>query len=195
MQAEPANEAEKEEALVLGHFAHREQLGAIIAFNFLAALRESGEWSVGKLIEMLETLDPEIAAACRSGIEAFEAGDYWTAVHVLVPQAERGLRNVAVEIDGNVHRLIRTDEVRVATLDKILEDPAFEARFGANTVKCLRGLLTDPRGMNLRNVTAHGLLDPSGQHAPAAFIALMCVLIAVWLRASVVSERAQTPAS
>ncbi len=195
MRAEPADEAEREEALVLGHFAQQEQLGAIIALNFVVAIRESGEWSAGKLIEMLEGLDPDMASACSSGIEAFEAGDFWTAVHVLMPQAERGLRNVAVEIDGNVHRLIGTDEVRVATLDKILEDPAFEAKFGANTVKSLRGLLTDPRGMNLRNLTAHGLLDPAGQHAPAAFVALMCVLIAVWLRASVVAEKAQASAS
>ncbi len=112
-----------------------------------------------------------------------------------MPQAERGLRNVAVEIDGNVHRLIGTDEVRVATLDKILDDPVFEAKFGANTVKSLRGLLTDPRGLNLRNLTAHGLLDPSGQHAPAAFVALMCVLVAIWLRASVVAAKAQASAS
>jgi len=192
MQAQPADEAEREEALLLEHFAQTQQIGAMIAFRYLAALRESGEWSAAALITMLEEIDPEMAAACRSGIEAFEAEDFWTAVHVLVPQAERGFRNVAVEIDGNVHRLIGTEEVRVATLDKILEDSVFEKRFGASVVKSLRGLLTDPRGFNLRNLTAHGLLDPTRPQAPAAFVALMCVLIAVWLRAAVVAENQAT---
>ncbi len=188
MQAQPADEAEREQVLLLEHFAQTQQYGAMIAFRYVAGLRESGEWSADKLIAMIEELDPEMTAACRSGIEAFEAEDYWTALHVLVPQIERGLRNVAVEIDGNVHRLIGTVEVRVATLDKILEDPEFEKRFGPNVVKSLRGHLTDPRGLNLRNLTAHGLIDPSQVQAPAAYLALMCVLIAIWLRAAVEAE-------
>jgi hypothetical protein len=195
MQAQPAGEAEKEDAFVLGYFVQAQQISAIRAFKYIEALRESGEWSAEALITMLKGIDPEMAAACGSGIEAFEAGDYWTAVHVLVPQVERALRNVSVEIDGNVLRLIGTEELRVATLGPILEDPAFEAKLGTNAVKSLRGLLTDPRGLNLRNLTAHGLLDPTREPAQEALMALMCVLLAIWLRATVIAENGQPSAS
>jgi Domain of unknown function (DUF4209) len=189
MQAQPGDEDEREKALVLGHFVQTQQINSMIGLGYLQELRVSGEWSDQALIEILQSLDPELAVGCASGIRAFESGDFWTAVHVLVPQVERAFRKVAIAIEGDVHRLVGTEEVRVASLDGILEDPKLDEVLGANATKSLRGLLTDPRGLNIRNLTAHGLLDPSRDHAQAAYIALMCLLMAMWFRAEILARQ------
>jgi hypothetical protein len=189
MQADPADEAERERILVLGHFAQQMQVSAMIGLGYLQELRATGDWSAGAVLAQIESLDPEMAARCASGIEAFESGDFWTAVHVLVPQVEHAFRKIAITIDGDVHRLIGTDEVRVATLDKILEDPKLGEVLGSDGTMSLRGLLTDTRGMNVRNITAHGLLDPADSQAVPAFIALMCILMAVWFHAEIIAQQ------
>jgi hypothetical protein len=42
----------------------------------------------------------------------------------------------------------------------------------------MEAIFTEPRGLNIRNNTAHGLLDPGEDHAPKAYLALMGVLTA-----------------
>jgi hypothetical protein len=195
MQADPADEAERERILILGHFAQQTQFSAMIGLGYLQELKATGDWSAEAVLEQIGSLDSDIAARCASGIEAFDSGDFWTAVHVLVPQVEHAFRKVAITIDGDVHRLIGTDEVRVATLDRILEDPKVEEVLGRDGTMSLRGLLTDTRGLNVRNITAHGLLDPSRSQAVPAFVALMCILMAVWFRAEILAQQepAQPP--
>lgn len=46
--------------------------------------------------------------------------------------------------------------------------------------RTLDGVFTQARGLNIRNNTAHGLLDPMEDQGPKAYLALMAVLTAAF---------------
>jgi lysyl-tRNA synthetase class 1 len=193
----PHDEAEREDALVLEHYVQSQGISAALSFPVIDALRESGEWSADALITALGAVDPEMADACASGIRAFEAGDYWTACHVLTPQVERELRKLALATSANVRRLVSDQGIEVASLNSLLEDETFVRVLGDDLTRCLSALLTDPRGLNLRNRVAHGLLEPDYDHHAEGFIALMCVLLSTWLVLLFTEQqaKAQAPAA
>ena len=120
----------------------------------------------------------ELAAASESGIRAFEAGEFWSACHVLVPQFERGLRKIALKLSTNVRRLVADQGLEVATLGPILADEAVIRFLGSDLAQSLVAVFTTPRGLNVRNTTAHGLLEPDQDQRGTAVLALMGVLTA-----------------
>jgi hypothetical protein len=99
----------------------------------------------------------------------------------LVPQFERGLRKLAIQLSADVRRLVRDQGIQVATLGPILADETVANFLGQDAVRTFGAVFVEPRGLNVRNNTAHGLLDPSEDQAAAAFIALMGVLTAGYL--------------
>jgi hypothetical protein len=177
----PHDEAEREDALVLEQYVQSQGINAALSFPVIGALRESGEWSADSLTTAIAEVDQEMADACASGIRAFETGDYWTACHVLTPQVERELRKLALATSANVRRLVSDQGIEVASLNSLLDDETFIKVLGDDLTRCLSALLTDPRGLNLRNRVAHGLLEPDYDHHTEGFIALMCALLATWL--------------
>lgn len=86
-------------------------------------------------------------------------GDFFVALHLLVPQIEHLIRKklkdkgvLTVHIDKNGNE----DEKGMNTL---LELPEAKQVFGENLVFELNSLFCDKEGFNLRNKLAHGLLD------------------------------------
>ena len=70
--------------------------------------------------------------------------------------------------------------LQVATLGVLLGDPTVIKFLGEETSQTLDGVFTQPRGLNIRNNTAHGLLDPAEEQGPKAYLALMAVLTATF---------------
>ncbi|HVA85425.1 MAG TPA: DUF4209 domain-containing protein [Candidatus Saccharimonadales bacterium] len=174
----PEDEAERNEAYLHDFFTREIQMLFGLNHHLIGRLRESGDWSAEAIMANLRLADDELAAASESGIRAFEAGDSWTACHVLIPQFERGLRKVAVMLSANVRRLVADQGIQVATLGPILADDAMIGFLGANLAQTMVAVFTEPRGLNVRNAVAHGLLDPDGDSTGTALLAVAGVLTA-----------------
>ena len=96
------------------------------------------------------------------GIRAWYEGDLTKALHVLVPQAECGLRGVVRQIGKPVTKAHpAVDGASVAlTMGDILYSDELKDALGPDLTLYFLALYADPRGMNLRNEVVHGLIEP-----------------------------------
>jgi lysyl-tRNA synthetase class 1 len=95
------------------------------------------------------------------GIRAWERNDQVKAAHVLIPQIERALRKIADDLGVPVtraHPKVSGTSVAIGMGEILYNDKVAEA-LGTDATLHFQALYADPRGMNLRNEIAHGLMD------------------------------------
>jgi lysyl-tRNA synthetase class 1 len=95
------------------------------------------------------------------GVRAWYEGDYIKAVHVLVPQMEKGLRSIVAQLGKPVtkpHPSIAGVGIAI-NMGDILYSKELTEIFGPDLTLYFLALYADPRGMNLRNSVAHGQLE------------------------------------
>jgi lysyl-tRNA synthetase class 1 len=95
------------------------------------------------------------------GIRAWERNDQVKAAHVLIPQIERALRKIADGLGVAVtkaHPKVSGTSVAIGMGEILYNDKVAEA-LGPDATLHFQALYADPRGMNLRNEIAHGLMD------------------------------------
>lgn len=95
------------------------------------------------------------------GVRSWYQGDYIKAVHVLVPQIEKGLRSIVAQLGKPVtkpHPTIAGIGVSI-NMGDILYSKELTEKFGPDLTLYFLALYADPRGMNLRNRVAHGQLE------------------------------------
>lgn len=102
-------------------------------------------------------------ALLADGLQAWFDGDHVKAVHVLVPQIERGFRNLMGAVGrptSKPHPKFKGAQVAVTMGDGLYNKETIAALgdHGADLALQLVTLYADPRGPNLRNEVAHGLL-------------------------------------
>lgn len=119
-------------------------------------------------------------ALVRQGLEYYLAGDVVGTAHVLVPQIEQALRRIVMLAGGSHLKTARGGGFRYRLLDDLLRDPVTETVLGTRIVRYLQVLLTDQRGLNLRNDIAHGLL-PDDRFTPVVADRLVHVLLVLGL--------------
>jgi hypothetical protein len=119
----------------------------------------------------------ERASLINAGLEAYLAGDFVKSIHVLIPQIERALLELAA-LRG---RPTRKPAVRggsgafhVRNLNDLLSDPEIEAALGPDLHSYLDSVLANSKGMNLRNRVCHGLCPPHSFTRPWADLILHC---------------------
>ncbi len=97
----------------------------------------------------------------KEGLAAWISGDPVKAIHVLVPQLEAALRDVLAALGAPVMtRDPHTDGFKAIGMGAILDHQVFRGLALKDMRFHLRALLCDPRGINLRNHLAHGLVHP-----------------------------------
>jgi hypothetical protein len=156
-----------------------------IATMEVEILGELDAWSEDLIVGALNTgvlFNDEVMAAIRPGVRAYARGRAWEALHVLTPQIERVVRELARLCGANVYRHVSaTGEIHWRALNHLLQLPPVRtilARIRPDLADQLSYLLIDSRGMNLRDDVAHGILP----HGPGAErLALLCVLILLTL--------------
>ncbi|WID97258.1 DUF4209 domain-containing protein [Bosea vestrisii] len=116
------------------------------------------------------------------GVRAGFQFDFSTALHLLVPQVENGLRHV-LEHSGVVPRNIDADGVEdVWLLGRILDHEKLREILDEDMLYELRTLMAGRLGPNLRNSIAHGLLNESALNGEMGFylwwviVRLICLL-------------------
>lgn len=105
------------------------------------------------------------------GIEAYFNGDYLVALHLLVPQIEDAIRELA-EINGQCVLQPKgkgnVDGYQLRVLDDLLRDSRIVDLMTPNMANYFRILYTDSRGWNLRNDICHGIAKPKNLGRMAA---------------------------
>lgn len=115
------------------------------------------------------------------GVRAGFQFDFSTALHLLVPQVENGLRHV-LEQSGVVPRNIDANGVEdVWLLGRILDHEKLREILDEDMLYELRTLMAGRLGPNLRNSIAHGLVNESALNGEMGFylwwvlVRLICV--------------------
>ncbi|MCS6287332.1 MAG: DUF4209 domain-containing protein [Nitrospira sp.] len=97
------------------------------------------------------------------GVKAWYEEDWVKTVHVLVPQIELGLRNIVAALGKPItkpHPTVPGVGVAIGMGD-ILYSKEIVAALGEDLTLHFLAIYADPRGFNLRNDLAHGLLGSS----------------------------------
>ncbi len=113
------------------------------------------------------------------GVRAWFQGDHVKAVHVLVPQIERALRKIADQVEIPVtkaHPKVAGTSVAIGLGDILYSAKVIEA-LGPNVTLHMQALYSDPRGLNLRNEIAHGLLDTGAFHGHVSRLIIHTLLV------------------
>jgi hypothetical protein len=179
IQPEPNAEDDREayeRARDISYFARQASMRAGLFETLLVELRNRGVWSAPLLGTAIGLIDEDLALACGPGITRFEADDYWSAGHVLVPQIERALRVLGRVIGADQTRFAANQGLRWATMDPILGDSGIVGAMGEDTTRAFAAVFTDAHGPNFRNNIAHGALATDVPQSAAALLALMAIL-------------------
>ena len=96
----------------------------------------------------------------RSGVRAWVDGDYIKAFFVLIPQIEAALREFARSLGNAVTKPKRGADGWEVSLNigDLLANQAVQDALGEDLVFHFRAVFSDPRGWNLRNRVAHGMV-------------------------------------
>ncbi|WGS63937.1 DUF4209 domain-containing protein [Marinitoga aeolica] len=114
------------------------------------------------------------------GIEAYLNKEFIKALHILIPQIEAIIRNLAELIGIPVLKTSSSDGFNYKTLDGLLRENRAIGILTEDMSLYLRVLLTDPRGWNLRNNMCHGISnveDFNQISADRIFHALLCLAL------------------
>lgn len=98
----------------------------------------------------------------REGVVAWFEFDFVKSLNVLVPQVEHGLRGIADRLGLPVtkaHPNVQGASVAINMGDMLYNRPELTNALGGDLVLHFKALYADPRGFNLRNYLAHGLMD------------------------------------
>jgi len=97
-------------------------------------------------------------AIVELGLEHYMGGRDTEAIHLLIPEFEATIRRLIEVQGGVVVQPHRSGGFNYFPLDRLLRDPLVESAIGPDAALCLRVIMTDPRGLNLRNNICHALV-------------------------------------
>jgi lysyl-tRNA synthetase class 1 len=134
------------------------------------------------------------------GLSAWLDGDFVKAIHVLTPQVEKGLRNLigaAGRPTTKPHPVFKTAQVAVTMGEAIYnkETVAALGPRGENLALHIATLYADPRGLNLRNDVAHGLLGPNDmREGVVLWLVHSLLVLGLWRAPAKPPSAGETPA-
>jgi hypothetical protein len=93
----------------------------------------------------------------RDGLLAFESGDFVKCIHVLVPQVENSLRELLKMLGRPITKTDEDGDFELKNMNDVLHDACVRETLEEELWYFLKVLYADKRGMNLRNLVAHGI--------------------------------------
>lgn len=119
--------------------------------------------------------EPEKESILREGLNAYFSGNYIVAMHVLIPQIESYCRNWVYQSEEPTIEY-KKDQYQLETFDKILRKNCIESIENGDFAYYLRLVLTNQKGLNLRNDVCHGILPMSGFSAKNADLLIHIIM-------------------
>ena len=117
------------------------------------------------------------------GVRAAFDDDHVKAIHVLVPQLEHAIRSIAGQLGKPVtkaHPTVKGASVAISLGDILYADEITQ-QLGPDLTLYFLALYADPRGLNLRNEVAHGLLGMGAMHGHLTRLLIHTLLVlGIW---------------
>lgn len=117
----------------------------------------------------------------QEGLQAFERQDYVKCIHVLVFQVENSLREL-LKLLGRPVTKSTDDGYQPKNMNDVLHDSAVKDALDPKLWSFLKVLYTDNRGMNLRNLVAHGVAPASAFNRINAALVIQSVVFLALIR-------------
>lgn len=165
------------------------QITVVVLHRTLQVARERHNFSADHVVAWANRhglIDAAKVALLRAGVHAWLDGDHVKALHVIIPRIESALRRMVEVIGKPTTKPAGTVAgVSVAiNMGDILFNPATVAAlgpWGGDMANYFKVVYADPRGMNLRNEFAHGLLDDDAMHeGTTAWLIHTLLVIGLW---------------
>lgn len=155
---------------LLRHLSMFSGLRAYLMSLCINKMQQSGVWSLATLQEYIARcpiISEHVIKVLHRALVHYFNGEYAEFCYMVVPQLEYIVRHVIREEDGTVIKAKQnSDGYQLITLGDLLRDQRIDMIYNLGTGDesvsfYLRFLLTDPRGLNLRNRICHGIGEPS----------------------------------
>ena len=170
-------------------------IGIMIVFPFLSVIRskfDMDENSLDFLIDNNGIIPNGREQNFKDGLYFALKGDISKAIHILVPQLENLLRELAAQCGETIIKIEKNGGSRKKTLRTILTSKILSDSFDENVLFLFRGLLVEKFGSNIRNNIAHGNVDDSEMDLGSYLYLIAWVLkVLSWysLKAKNISEK------
>ena len=146
------------------------------AFRFLRQLGEIGEESLDFLVSDNAIVPESRREIVKEGLHLGLTGKLYTAMHILLPQTENIFRNL-VKICGDTVTYLKDDGTEsYKPLSALLGSEKLGECYNEDIIFTFRSIMDEPIGENLRNLNAHGLLEPQRGNSMSA-VCFLCLLI------------------
>jgi hypothetical protein len=159
------------EGHLLNHISKEMQLGIPWLRELIIRGRDQGIFSAQSMLQFVlgsPVFPAKHKVVLEAGFTSYFAEDSISAIHVLVPQIEQGIRQLATLLGAPIYSQRRGGGLHYRALDDLLRSSAIGDFLGVDIVTYLRVLLTDARGWNVRNSVCHGLATASSLGMPVA---------------------------
>ena len=169
------------EGRLVGQLAQNIAVSQFFLVQVLDRIRREYKPTAEQIAEVLfdsPLFHTEARPLILEGLNAYLAGDFVKAIHVLIPQIEAVLRNflglLGIPTNKSVPR--QPGIMQVKNINDILATQRVKDAVGENLWRYWHVFLADKRGHNLRNRMAHGLVGMQEMIRPVADQVLHVVL-------------------
>lgn len=147
------------------HIAEKMQLNAYFLDYAIKAMVQIGALTTEKIMNNFIKESPLFEdnryGIIEKALDAFFQQEYTIMCHLLVPQIENAICNL-VELSGTtvLKSQRKGNGFQLKTLDELLGEKIVKDVFTENGAYYLRLVLSEQRGLNIRNLLCHGLVPP-----------------------------------
>jgi hypothetical protein len=115
----------------------------------------------------------------EEGVSAYDNGDYFKAISILIPQLEAMFRELLKLLGIPVTKGLRGESgaTELKNMNDVLSDARIEETLEEDLLFFLRALYIDKRSYNLRNEVAHGVLSVDGFNRATASLVMMSLIL------------------
>lgn len=137
-----------------------ETAGLRYAFGMLQDVGEISLNDLNFLVDNNGIIPDNRKNIVKLGLHLGLTGNLYAAMHILLPQTENIIRNL-VDICGDTTSFLNVDGCEeYKTLSQLFQSEKLAECYDENILFTLRTVLNERGGPNLRNLNAHGLLEP-----------------------------------
>lgn len=162
------------------HYANTIRWNASMVRTVVETWCEKRGLSQGDIAEFIyqsPLFDPTKRPIVETALSAYLEKNWIVAIHLLVPQIEGTIRLLVDSDEGPIMKPGRHGGQQLRTLHELIDEKEVESRLGTDVAFYLKSLLTDQRGLNVRNDVSHGITPIGGFNAMIADRLLHVLLI------------------
>ena len=162
------------------HASEHRNLSNPIVLNYaFSFFKESGEFSKDSLTFLVDDnaiIPDNRAEIIKDGLYLGLSGNFYAAMHILLPQTENIFRNLVRNCGDTVTFLKEDGTETYKPLSTLLKSEKLKECYDENIIFTFQSIMDDPIGENLRNLNAHGVLEPERGNGSSALY-FLCLVI------------------